>query len=623
MTVASAQTRAASEPELAPAPAPSARPAALRGAIVVLGLGAAVFLIARDGGFYGLAERDALAVLAGGRSRLMAALGLWPAARVRLGAVVAGGCWRPSPPDRALGAVGAGPRDRPDRGRPRAPVSGGVHIRRDGRARGDAGHAATGWPRHRGRRRARAREPAVPGLRRAPARPPSFSAPDEAPEPGRWTTGTASGSSSLSASRCCCGSRPRSSGDVAARARWPRCRRSPRRSSSPRRAARRRSPRSACASCSSSPTGACHAGGGRVRRRGGVGGRDRGRCRRATRSCDGPLRSSRRPTRAAAPRCSWRSSASAPSPCTCRRLVASRAGRTQLRRPGRRGRLLAGAIVGLVAPIPASADRSRCRPSGGALRIPQATTSSPTCSAAAARDGGSSGTARSTSSRSIPSGAGARHVRVVVGPHGSIRYFVRDAHSLWLETLGELGLVGLLLLAGFFVAALRRGRAGAAARARPGGASPPSRAPPWSLAFALARGHRLDVGAHRASPRSPCRGRRCSPAPPRFRRGRERRAAPAQRGGAPASRRARRPRPCRRRGVPAVGRTATAVEPAAAAPATRPTRKKPRRTPAGSRPGARSRRHGSRCSPRPRATFRPPAVDRRALSKNSEDWRSG
>ena len=38
--------------------------------------------------------------------------------------------------------------------------------------------------------------------------------------------------------------------------------------------------------------------------------------------------------------------------------------------------------------------------------------------------------------------------------HGELVYFVRNAHSLWLETLGELGLVGLLLLVGAFVVVL-------------------------------------------------------------------------------------------------------------------------------------------------------------------------
>ena len=44
--------------------------------------------------------------------------------------------------------------------------------------------------------------------------------------------------------------------------------------------------------------------------------------------------------------------------------------------------------------------------------------------------------------------------------HGSLPYFVRNAHSLWLETLGELGVVGALLLLGAFgtglIAAARR-----------------------------------------------------------------------------------------------------------------------------------------------------------------------
>ena len=41
--------------------------------------------------------------------------------------------------------------------------------------------------------------------------------------------------------------------------------------------------------------------------------------------------------------------------------------------------------------------------------------------------------------------------------HGSITYFVRNAHSLWLETLGELGIIGLLLIGGAFLAALAAG----------------------------------------------------------------------------------------------------------------------------------------------------------------------
>ena len=38
--------------------------------------------------------------------------------------------------------------------------------------------------------------------------------------------------------------------------------------------------------------------------------------------------------------------------------------------------------------------------------------------------------------------------------NGSIPYFLRDAHSVWLETAGELGVVGISLLVAFFIAAL-------------------------------------------------------------------------------------------------------------------------------------------------------------------------
>ncbi len=41
--------------------------------------------------------------------------------------------------------------------------------------------------------------------------------------------------------------------------------------------------------------------------------------------------------------------------------------------------------------------------------------------------------------------------------HGSLSYFVRNAHSLYLETLGELGLVGLVLLGLAFLAGLDAG----------------------------------------------------------------------------------------------------------------------------------------------------------------------
>jgi hypothetical protein len=41
--------------------------------------------------------------------------------------------------------------------------------------------------------------------------------------------------------------------------------------------------------------------------------------------------------------------------------------------------------------------------------------------------------------------------------HGSVSYFTRHAHSLYLETLGELGLVGLALLAGFLLTGIVTG----------------------------------------------------------------------------------------------------------------------------------------------------------------------
>jgi hypothetical protein len=41
--------------------------------------------------------------------------------------------------------------------------------------------------------------------------------------------------------------------------------------------------------------------------------------------------------------------------------------------------------------------------------------------------------------------------------HGTLDWFVRNAHSLWLETLGELGVLGLLLLAGVFAIGLGTG----------------------------------------------------------------------------------------------------------------------------------------------------------------------
>ncbi len=48
-----------------------------------------------------------------------------------------------------------------------------------------------------------------------------------------------------------------------------------------------------------------------------------------------------------------------------------------------------------------------------------------------------------------------RDVRVLVGSqHGSYAGFIRDAHSLYLETLGELGIVGFVLIVGFSLGVL-------------------------------------------------------------------------------------------------------------------------------------------------------------------------
>jgi O-antigen ligase len=66
-------------------------------------------------------------------------------------------------------------------------------------------------------------------------------------------------------------------------------------------------------------------------------------------------------------------------------------------------------------------------------------------------------------------GRGAGSYQSWWGEHASLPLFVRDAHSLWLETLGELGLVGLLLLLTVFGAALV---AALARRRRPGADRP-------------------------------------------------------------------------------------------------------------------------------------------------------
>src|SRR5207237_6414613 len=45
-------------------------------------------------------------------------------------------------------------------------------------------------------------------------------------------------------------------------------------------------------------------------------------------------------------------------------------------------------------------------------------------------------------------GRGAGSFETWWAQHGSITYFIRNAHSLYLETLGDTGLVGFLLLCG-------------------------------------------------------------------------------------------------------------------------------------------------------------------------------
>jgi O-Antigen ligase len=54
-------------------------------------------------------------------------------------------------------------------------------------------------------------------------------------------------------------------------------------------------------------------------------------------------------------------------------------------------------------------------------------------------------------------GAGAGAFEPYWAEHGTLDWFVRNAHSLWLETLAELGVIGLLLIAGAFAVGLAAG----------------------------------------------------------------------------------------------------------------------------------------------------------------------
>ena len=213
MTVASAAKRAPSEPELAPAPAPRARPAALRGAI-----GRAR---TRRGGLPDRARRRLLRPRrarragrrsSGGRWRSWPRSGCGRPRACRCGAVVAGGLlaafaaftalsalWAPAAEtalteaDRVLLYLGVfllavSPRDAATPGAP--PTASASASSPSRRSRSPAGCSRT-WS---GR-------PSWAGCCPTPT----------CASPTRWTTGTASGSSSRSASRCCCAARRRSS----------------------------------------------------------------------------------------------------------------------------------------------------------------------------------------------------------------------------------------------------------------------------------------------------------------------------------------------------------------------------------------------------------------------------
>ncbi len=92
------------------------------------------------------------------------------------------------------------------------------------------------------------------------------------------------------------------------------------------------------------------------------------------------------------------------------------------------------------------------------------------------------GSAEKEFSRHPVGGGGAGSFESWWAANGSITFYVRDAHSLWLETLGELGLVGLMLLVGFWAAVLVAG-ALVLRRAPPGGRNGPAALIAVVLAF--------------------------------------------------------------------------------------------------------------------------------------------
>src|SRR5262249_46756565 len=62
-------------------------------------------------------------------------------------------------------------------------------------------------------------------------------------------------------------------------------------------------------------------------------------------------------------------------------------------------------------------------------------------------------------------GKGAGSYEAWWAQHGTLRGFVKDAHSLYLESFGELGIVGFLLIAGAFVTGIIAGVRRVVARA--------------------------------------------------------------------------------------------------------------------------------------------------------------
>ena len=91
-------------------------------------------------------------------------------------------------------------------------------------------------------------------------------------------------------------------------------------------------------------------------------------------------------------------------------------------------------------------------------RRPAPRRSTRTCPPAAGAGAGSSGARRRTSGASTrwPAPARAPSSRYWA-EHGTLDWFVRNAHSLWLETLAELGVIGLLLIAGAFAVGIATG----------------------------------------------------------------------------------------------------------------------------------------------------------------------